>query len=70
MKDMVETIAASGTRAKLLKTLAVYASPDFVRKAGLEATEAQIAAYIEGAKSQRESRRRAGIKDMRAGNRA
>jgi hypothetical protein len=49
----------------LLNELAAYVDADLLEMAGRESTDAQIAAYVEGAKAQREARRRAGIKDLR-----
>jgi hypothetical protein len=52
-------------RQSLLKELSSYASPSFVAQAAASSTDAQIASYIAGAKAQLESRRRAGIRDLR-----
>jgi len=53
------------TRQALLKELASFASPSFVAQAAEISTDAQIAGYIAGAKAQLESRRRAGIRNLR-----
>jgi hypothetical protein len=62
---VTKTLSKPPTRAALLKQLAVYASAEFVAMASRDSSDAQIAAYVEGAKSQREARHRAGIRDMR-----
>ncbi len=53
-------------RKALLKELANYASPTFVADAAEISSDEQIAGYIAGAKAQLESRRRAGVRDLRS----
>jgi hypothetical protein len=61
----IKSLAERKVRKALLNELAGYVSAELVEMAGEESTDAQIIAYIEGAKAQREARRRAGIRDLR-----